>query len=76
MNSSNFKNKKSAVCHKCNLNSGIKKYKFICKGNIKLFLCVFCIEKLGGPPTALSWLNKHSDFYFNKKKSQALGSVE
>lgn len=65
-----FKHKKSGElkeCAKCSLNGSVKKYKFICKGNVPKYLCHVCLKCFDSGASALEFLNLKSDFSRNKK---------
>ena len=67
--SPNLKSVEKTVCAKCGVsNGGLKRFRFVCKGNITQYCCSFCIQKLNGPAEALAWLNQRiefqQDYYF------------
>ena len=72
----NLKSDERKLCTKCRLNGAIKKYKFICRGNVPKYLCHVCLKNFSSGAEALDWLNTNSTFYFEKKAQEVFQKLK
>lgn len=58
------------ACARCGAsNGGCRRWRFIFSHNRQAYLCVACVQVLGGTPGAIAWLTEHARYLSSGKLS-------